>query len=203
MGPPNAASCASPESPDTPCGVTATRVDREPYHGSALAVRLRAVRPAGYRGHSPSPSAHAWSILLAEEAAHARSRRLTRRAAVARETLAFASATRDLDPEGSTRLLVSRPRNVRTSRRSKSSPNHRRRVIPGRVRKATVFHGVSCPSAHAERGSDSCRDCLPRLRGVLELSQSLDALLRPKPVRPCFMPVAPLGFALSEVFPLR
>lgn len=36
----------------------------------------------------------------------------------------------DPDPEGSARSLASRPDNVWTSRRSKSSPNHRRRVLP-------------------------------------------------------------------------
>lgn len=74
---------------------------------------------------------------------------------------------------------------------------------PARVRKVAASHGVWCSSAHAEVGSDSYRGCLPRLRGVLGLPRPLDAFLRPSPFRPSFMPVAPLSFALPEVFPLR
>lgn len=40
MGPPNTASCASPEPPDTPCGVAATWVDREPDHGICVGRAL-------------------------------------------------------------------------------------------------------------------------------------------------------------------
>jgi hypothetical protein len=38
----------------------------------------------------------------------------------------------------------------------------------------------------------------PRLCGAFRLSQPLDALLRSQPLRPCLMPVAPLGFDLQR-----
>jgi hypothetical protein len=50
-------------------------------------------------------------------------------------------------------------------------------------------------------GSDQHRACLTRLCSAYRLSQPLDALLLPKPVRLCFAPVTPLGFLPSEVFP--
>jgi hypothetical protein len=50
-------------------------------------------------------------------------------------------------------------------------------------------------------GSDPHRACLTRLCSACRLSQPLDALLLPKPVRLCFAPVTPLGFIPSEVFP--
>jgi len=67
----------------------------------------------------------------------------------------------------------------------------------------TAFHGVWYPSTLEESGSDSRRVYLARLCCVFRLSQPLDALFRLKPFSPCFMRVAPLGFLLSEAFPLR
>jgi hypothetical protein len=105
------------------------------------------------------------------------------------------------------------PQRVRQATREPSSRRSGRLAVPrahrtavagsypARIRKAAFFHGVCCPSAHAEAGSDLYRGCLPRLRGVLGLSRPLDALLHPSPFRPCFMPVTPLGFPLSEGFP--
>jgi hypothetical protein len=40
-----------------------------------------------------------------------------------------------------------------------------------------------------------------RLSSALGVSHPLDALLRPKPSRPCFMPVTPLSFDLQRVSP--
>jgi hypothetical protein len=60
---------------------------------------------------------------------------------------------------------------------------------------------VSCPSTLAEAGSDLCRVCLPRLCYACRFSQPLDAFFRQQPFQPCFMPVTPLGFRLSEISP--
>jgi hypothetical protein len=67
----------------------------------------------------------------------------------------------------------------------------------------TNSHGVSYPSTHEESSSDLHRVYLARLCYAFRLSQPLDALFRPNPFSPCFMRVAPLGFQLSEVFPLQ
>jgi hypothetical protein len=107
------------------------------------------------------------------------------------------------NPGGSARSLMSRPTSSGRFAIPRAPRTSVAGVCPAWVRKATVSHGVSRPSAHAEAGSDLYRGYLPRLRGVLGLSRPLDALLRPSPVRPCFMPVAPLGLPLSEVSPLQ
>ena len=60
------------------------------------------------------------------------------------------------------------------------------------------FRGVWRPTAFSEAGSDLHRVCLTRLCSAFRLSQPLDALLRPQPFRPCFMPVTPLGFDLQR-----
>lgn len=57
------------------------------------------------------------------------------------------------------------------------------------------------PSGALESGSDLHRAYLARLCSVLRLSQPLNALLPPNPLRPCFMPLAPMGFSLQR-FPL-
>jgi hypothetical protein len=105
------------------------------------------------------------------------------------------------------------PRRDRASAREPSSCRSGRLAVPraheppppGVTRrgfgKQPSSMGFVGPSTLAEAGSDSRRGCLPRLRGVLGFSQPLDALLRPSPLRPCFMPVTPLGFSLSEVCP--
>jgi hypothetical protein len=59
------------------------------------------------------------------------------------------------------------------------------------------------PPAYEATGSDQHRVCLARLCCTCRLSQPLGALFRPKPFRPCFMPVTLLGFPPSEVFPCQ
>jgi len=100
---------------------------------------------------------------------------------------------------GSRRALGARPRAsvVRPARccwRVERSP--RLRAVRG-VR--WPFHGVWCPTALAEAGSDLCRACLPRLCGVFRFSRPLDASFRLQPFQPCFMPVTPLGFRFQRV----
>lgn len=58
--------------------------------------------------------------------------------------------------------------------------------------------GFSAPIAPLTADSDWYRAYLTRLRCVFRLSQPLDALFRPRPFRPCFMPVALLGFPLQR-----
>jgi len=67
------------------------------------------------------------------------------------------------------------------------------------TRMVAAFHGVWCPTTLSEAGSDLHRACLTRLCCAFRLSQPLDALFRLQPVRPCFMPVTPLGFHLQRV----
>jgi len=181
-------------------------VDEEPYPGlpcSPCACASCCPRDPEVTPPEFPKSAHARHILLAEEVPTARSRRRSQRAPATRCEMAYAMSHMGTDPEGSagsslavlaTSGRLADPRAPRTTIA---------RVTPVRVRKAAVFHGVSCPSTHADGGSDSCRGCLPRLRGVHGLPRPLDALLRSQPLRPCFMPVAPLGFSLSEGFPLQ
>lgn len=59
------------------------------------------------------------------------------------------------------------------------------------------------PPAYEATGSDQHRSIQLRLCSVFRLSQSLDALLRPKPFRPCFMPVTLMGFTPFRAFPSR
>lgn len=61
--------------------------------------------------------------------------------------------------------------------------------------------GFDDPTTHTARSSDSRRDIHTRLRSAYRFSRPLDALLRFKPSRPCFMPVAPMGFRPSGGFP--
>jgi hypothetical protein len=61
-----------------------------------------------------------------------------------------------------------------------------------------LSHGVCCPTTLAEAGSDQHQVCLTWLCCAFRLSQPLDALFRPQPVRPCFMPVTPLGFRFQR-----
>jgi hypothetical protein len=72
---------------------------------------------------------------------------------------------------------------------------------PKRPDTTTPSPGVSRPTTHEARGSDLCRVCLTRLCGAFRFSQPLDALLRLQPFRPCFVPVAPLGFRLQRFSP--
>jgi len=57
-----------------------------------------------------------------------------------------------------------------------------------------AFHGVPYPTTLEETSSDLRRAFLTRLCSVFNLSQTLDALLRPQPFPPCFMRITPLGF---------
>jgi hypothetical protein len=77
-----------------------------------------------------------------------------------------------------------------------SFPNRYARVIPAGKQNGSLaaFHGVRHPTTLAEAGSDLHRACLPRLCCAFRFSQPLDALFRPQPLQPCFMPVTPLGF---------
>jgi hypothetical protein len=87
--------------------------------------------------------------------------------------------------------------------RSEFDPN----VLPAGASNESVatcvpsFHGVHCPTTLAEAGSDLHRVCLTRLCSAPRVSHPLDASLRLQPVRPCFMPVTPLGFCLQRVSP--
>jgi hypothetical protein len=84
----------------------------------------------------------------------------------------------------------------------RSAPGSTTRYGLPRLREATLL-GFPAPSTHQATGSDLHRDCRSRLCGVPRLSQPLDALLHPWPLRPCFVPVAPMGFRPSEVSPSR
>jgi hypothetical protein len=65
-------------------------------------------------------------------------------------------------------------------------------------RTQAASHGVLHPTTLAEAGSDQHRVCLTRLCCAFRLSQPLDALFRLQPLRPCFMPVTPLGFCFQR-----
>ena len=52
-------------------------------------------------------------------------------------------------------------------------------------------------------GSDPHQACLTWLCCAYRLFQPLDALFLPKPVRPCFVPVTPMGFPLQRFSPPR
>jgi hypothetical protein len=58
--------------------------------------------------------------------------------------------------------------------------------------------GFRAPIAPLTADSDWYRAYLTRLRCVFRFSQPLGALFRPRPSRPCFMPVALLGFPLQR-----
>jgi hypothetical protein len=57
------------------------------------------------------------------------------------------------------------------------------------------------PTTLAVSGSDLHRVYLTRLCCAFRLSQPLDALFRPSPLRPSFMPITPLGFSLQRFSP--
>jgi hypothetical protein len=87
----------------------------------------------------------------------------------------------------------------RTADLARSYPPGSRRTLEAR----SLGHsrGVSRPYSASNAGSDLHRDCLARLCNAYGLSQTLDALLRPAPCRPCFMPTTLMGFPLQR-FPL-
>jgi len=60
---------------------------------------------------------------------------------------------------------------------------------------------VSRPSTLSEADSDLHWGCLPQLCNAFRVSHPLDALLRLRPLRPCFMPVTPLGFRFQRIPP--
>jgi hypothetical protein len=71
-----------------------------------------------------------------------------------------------------------------------------------------LFHGILRPfdalRIHAATDAlASRRVCLTRLGGTFRFSQPLGALLRAYPLRPCFMPVTPLGLLDLQRFPLQ
>jgi hypothetical protein len=65
----------------------------------------------------------------------------------------------------------------------------------------TPSHGVSCSSTLTEAGSDLHQDYLAWLCCAFRFSQPLDALFRPQPLQPCFMPVTPSSLRFQR-FPL-
>jgi hypothetical protein len=67
------------------------------------------------------------------------------------------------------------------------------------TRMMAVFHGVLGPTTLTEAGSDLHRAYRTRLCCAFRFSQPLDALFRLQPLRPCFMPVTPLGFRFQRV----
>lgn len=71
-----------------------------------------------------------------------------------------------------------------------------------------LFHEVLRPfdalRMHAATDAfASRRVCLTRLRRTFRFSQPLGALLRAYPLRPCFMPVTPMGLHDLQRFPLQ
>jgi hypothetical protein len=66
-------------------------------------------------------------------------------------------------------------------------------------REASPLMGSIAPTAHKVTGSDQHREYQTRLCSAFGFSQPLDALLLPKPLRPCFMPVTLMGFALQRL----
>lgn len=77
-------------------------------------------------------------------------------------------------------------------------PSHR---LPKQPVPVPSFPEVFRPSTHSETGSDHHRVCLTRLSCAFRFSQPLDALFHPQPLRPCLMPVTPLGFRFQRVSP--
>jgi hypothetical protein len=64
-------------------------------------------------------------------------------------------------------------------------------------------HGIHPPFDVSGNGQRPTPGFQPRLRSAYRLSQPLDALLRPKPLRPCFVPVTSMGLASTAAFPRR
>jgi hypothetical protein len=60
-------------------------------------------------------------------------------------------------------------------------------------------HGVWYPTTLTEAGSDPHQACLTWLCCAFRVSHPLDALFRLQPLRPCFMPVTPLGLHSQRV----
>jgi hypothetical protein len=96
------------------------------------------------------------------------------------------------------RVLLSRRRSVapRSSRDVGARCGPCGRPFHGVLRPFDVLRIRAATDALASR-----RVCLTRLRGASRLSQPLDALLRAYPLRPCFMPVTPMGFMIFRGFP--
>lgn len=61
--------------------------------------------------------------------------------------------------------------------------------------------GLSALRRFQSRAATCAGSSTIRLCSALGVSHPLDALLRPKPFRPCFMPVTPLSFCLQRVSP--
>jgi hypothetical protein len=104
------------------------------------------------------------------------------------------------DEPGIRRLLPAGPRLLRTSCAENSNARTIRPLGTHRLLEQTLtaFHGVLHPTTLAEAGSDQHWGYLPQLCCAFGLSQPLDALFRLQPLRPCFMPVTPLGFRLPR-----
>jgi hypothetical protein len=92
------------------------------------------------------------------------------------------------------------PSNARDAMRGKSDARSTRSRNTRRLLEQTLtaFHGVLHPTTLAEASSDLHRVYLTRLCCAFRFSQPLDALFRPQPLRPCFMPVTPLGFRFQR-----
>jgi hypothetical protein len=107
---------------------------------------------------------------------------------------------RDPEPTG---VREAWPMTTTSSERSSSCVDGRTEK-PGSIRNHASCgskrpsHGVPGPTTLAETGSDLHRACLPRLCCAFRLSQPLDASFRPQPLRPCFVPVTPLGFGFQR-----
>jgi len=70
---------------------------------------------------------------------------------------------------------------------------------PDRLSRGLLSWGLIAPTAYKVTGSDQHRAYLTRLCSACRLSQPLDALLLPKPLRLCFTPVTLMGFALQRL----
>jgi hypothetical protein len=169
-------------------------------HVSGVATR-RAFGPSGMRLRLPRASASSLGRSLGGARECTSSLPPLLLASISRFARSLATRpTRDAHPSlGLRRARGARPRAsvIRPARccwRVERSP--RLRAVRG-VR--WPFHGVWCPTALSEAGSDIRRACLPRLCGVFRFSRPLDASFRLQPLRPCFMPVAPLGFRFQRV----
>jgi hypothetical protein len=92
------------------------------------------------------------------------------------------------------------PDDARDNMHSESDVRSNRPLGTHRLLERTLaaFHGVLHPTTLAEASSDLHRVYLTRLCSAFRFSQPLDALLRLQPLRPCFMPVTPLGFRFQR-----